>query len=369
MIIGFDGSRVFLSERTGTENYSYQILRALSKVDRKNSYIVYLRPNVVVDEKEWPDKFKFKTIPFPYLWTQVGLSLQTFIDKIDVLFVPAHTIPLIYKPGLKTVVTVHDLGSEYLPHMHQLKQRLYLSFMQKLQLKMANKLIAVSESTKGDLIKRLGIEHGNIEVIYEGLNNLPKPDINILVNILRHYDLVKGEYFIFVGTIQPRKNLERLIKAFKDIPQPFKLVLVGSKGWLSDDIYDLPGKLNIKGRVKFLGRVNDQSLSALYSAAIGLVFPSLFEGFGLPILEAFDHKIPVITSNISSMPEVAGKGAILIDPESIDQIKDAMLRLIKDGGLRKRLVIEGQRQLQKFSWEECARRTLKLIEGANDVKN
>ncbi|MBI2020070.1 glycosyltransferase, partial [Candidatus Daviesbacteria bacterium] len=152
-----DGSRAFIKNKTGTENYSYQILLNLSKIDKKNTYIVYLRPEENTGDN-WPKNFTFKILKWPRLWTQGGLAIQTFLDPIDVLFVPAHTLPIIRKPDLKTVVTVHDLGSEYLPTMHQLKQRLYLSLMQQYQLKGATKLIAVSKATKEDLVKRLEID-------------------------------------------------------------------------------------------------------------------------------------------------------------------------------------------------------------------
>ena len=155
MVIGFDGSRAFSGKRTGTENYSYQLLKALGKIDHRNEYIVYVRPQA--EEGVWPNNFQFKVINFPRLWTQVGLALHTFTDKLNVLFVPSHTLPLIRRPGLKTVVTVHDLGSEYLPDMHQFKQKLYLGFMQKYQLQTASKIIAVSKATKMDLIKKKGI--------------------------------------------------------------------------------------------------------------------------------------------------------------------------------------------------------------------
>src|SRR3990172_9837057 len=134
ILIGFDGSRAFVSGRTGTENYSYHLLKALGEIDKKNTYRVYLRSDLS-GWNSWPKNFEFEVINWPRLWTQTGLAMQTFKDRLDVLFVPAHTLPLVRKPGLKTVVAVHDLGSEYLPSMHQVKQRLYLGFMQKIQLK------------------------------------------------------------------------------------------------------------------------------------------------------------------------------------------------------------------------------------------
>lgn len=353
MTIGFDGSRAFVNERTGTENYSYQLLKALAKIDTQNRYLIYLRPGVKIETK-WPNNFRFQILNFKFLWTQIGLASQTFKDELDVLFVPAHTLPIVLKPGLKTVVTVHDLGSEFLPKTHQLKQRLYLSFMQKAQLRGATHLIAVSYATKDDLVKRIGINSKKITVIYEGYDKeLFKPVKN---------DLLPKTYYLFVGTVQPRKNLERLIRAFKlsDLSNLSHLVIVGSKGWLSDEIYKLPKKLGIEKKVKFLGYVPDENMPALYSGAIALIYPSLFEGFGLPILEAQACGCPVITSNISSMPEVAGKGAILVDPYNIDDIVKGMNK-IKKQETRNKLIKLGFENIKRFSWEKTARETLKVL--------
>ncbi len=363
-IFGFDGSRAFVKDRTGTENYSYQLLKALAKVDHKNQYIVYLRPNVTLnivkgiklypsaspqdDNLRWPKNFEFKTINYPRLWTQVGLARQTFKDKLDVLFVPAHTIPIIKKPGLKTVITVHDLGSEYLPGMHQLKQRLYLGFMQRQQLKNAFKIIAVSNATKDDLVHKIGINSDKVAVVYEGYNS---EEFRVQSSELKKKP---DSYYLFVGTVQPRKNLERIIEAVKILNK--KLLIAGSKGWLSDSIYAKASQ-----NIKFLGRVDDKDLPGLYKGAIALVYPSLFEGFGLPILEAQACGCPVITSNISSMPEVAGKGAILVDPYNVNDIVKAMEQ-INNQDTRNKLIKAGLENVKRFSWEKCAKETLKVLE-------
>ena len=371
MVIGYDGSRAFSLNRTGTENYSYQLLKALAKIDKRNKYLVFVKNRVVTEE--FPDNFHFITINWPKFWTQGGLGIQTFKDSLDLLFVPAHTLPIIRKPGLKTVVTVHDLGSEYLPSMHQLKQRAYLGLMQKYQLKGATKIIAVSNATKKDLVKRVGVDQkkmsklssSKIEVIYEGYDkNLFKP-----VSARGRSSFGRNSlkpYYLFVGTIQPRKNLERLIQAFSRIKTP-SLVIVGQKGWLSEEIYVLPKKLGIEDRVKFLGYVPDEKLPALYSGAIALTFPSLFEGFGLPILEAQACGCPVITSNVSSMPEVAGKGAVYVNPASIEDIIRGMREigpvLPRGRGIREKLIKAGFENIKRFSWEKCAKETLKVLEG------
>ena len=398
MVIGFDGSRAFLKDRTGTENYSFQLLKALakleqssfsSKIDRKNQYVIYVRDTrYEIRDMRWPKNFQFKVLKWPRLWTQIGLAKQTFQDKLDVLFIPAHTSPIIHKPGLKIVVTVHDLGAEYLPKMHQFKQRLYLKYITRYQLRSATKLIAVSYATKDDLVKKVGINPNKVKVIYEGYDkeNFKFPRLAAkraisnfqLSNILKSFDIEKGKYFLFVGTVQPRKNLERLIKAYSmsslddslqalngapRSPSPLetKLVIVGSKGWLSNPIYKLPKKLDIEDRVKFLGRVEDKDLPALYSGAIALTFPSLFEGFGLPILEAQACGCPVLTSNISSMPEVAGKGALYVNPNSLGDIIEGIRRL-QVTGYRLQLIKAGFENVKRFSWEKCARETLGVLE-------
>ena len=417
MVIGFDGSRVFAPDRTGTENYSYQLLKALVEIDKKNKYIVYTRAltrrsKTITGYANFPKNFQFREITWSRFWTQGGLAKQTFKDNLDVLFVPAHTLPVIRRPGLKTVITIHDLGSEYLPSMHQLKQRLYLSYMQKFQLRTATKIIAVSKATKEDLVKKIGIDSKKIRVVYEGYDKKlfrPVKD-NVLVNSLKQYDLQAGGYFLFVGTIQPRKNLERLIKAFAIFLEAARqgtknrsrlhsarlrlvsrrtqpgniddssvrstaphflvtsgfaafpyLVLVGSKGWLADEIYRLPKKLGIEDRVKFSGYVPDEYLPALYSGAAALTFPSLFEGFGLPILEAQACGCPVLTSNTSSMPEVAGYGAIYVDPYSINDIVEGMVK-VQSSKFKVQSVKAGFENIKRFSWERCARETLEVLE-------
>lgn len=352
MVIGFDGSRAFVSKRTGTENYSYQLLKSLTQIDSKNQYIVYLRPGNNPG-KGWPTNFKFSILNFKFLWTQVGLATQTFKDKLDVLFIPAHTSPLFHRPGLKTVVTVHDLGAEYLPQLHQLKQRLYLKWVTNYQLKNATKLIAVSKATKDDLINKIGIKAKKIEVVYEGYD---KDKFKIQSSKFKNNVKAKG-YYLFVGTVQPRKNLARLIKAMEKFPG--RLVIAGGKGWDADSIYSLPKKLGIEDKVKFLGYVPEKDLPGLYFGAQAFVFPSLFEGFGLPILEAQACSCPVLTSNLSSMPEVAGKGAIYVNPYSVESIIEGMKEVVRN---KQKLVKLGLENVKKFSWENCAKETLQVLE-------
>jgi glycosyltransferase involved in cell wall biosynthesis len=367
MIIGVDGSRSFIGKRTGTENYSYQLLKHLAEIDTENRYKVFLRPDNELVQANWPGNFEFKLINFKRLWTQMGLSLETFKTKMDLLFVPSHTLPVVNKPGLKTIMVVHDLGVEYLPSMHQLKQRLYLGWITHHQLQSASHLIAVSMATKNDLIQRLGIPEEKITVVYEGVDkNTYRPVRTETVNSkLKDYNLKKQSYYIYISTIQPRKNLLRLMQAFsiylKKHDKGEQLILIGKKGWLSDEIYQYPKELGLEKRIVFLGYVPTDDVVALLNGAKALVYPSLFEGFGLPILEAYACNCPVLTSNVSSMPEVAGKGAVLVDPENIKEIADG-LEQFNNLEKRQHLIEEGQKQLQKFSWQRCAKETLAVLE-------
>lgn len=394
MNIGFDASRTSVNQRTGTENYSYQLLLNIAQIDHTNNYYIYLRPGSHIKAVQSilsPFKnFKLCILNFKFLWTQFGLAKQTFLDHLDLLFIPSHTLPLIRKPGLKTILTVHDLGAEFLPQTHQFKQRLYLKLITDYQLKSASHLIAVSQATKNDLINKIGIPEKNISVIYEGYNEkLFKHDVKD--SILKQYDLDKIVYFLFVGTIQPRKNLERLIKAYASFIEDSKinspinppsstiknpsstlhhpssnnniplLVLVGGKGWLSDEIYTLPKKLGIEKYVKLLGYVPDENLPTLYSKAQAFVFPSLFEGFGLPLLEAMACGCAIITSNLSSMPEIAGKAALLVNPYDQNEIFQALRDLSTNSPLKEKLIKEGFQQVKKYSWQKCAQETIAVF--------
>ncbi|MBI3486103.1 glycosyltransferase family 4 protein [Candidatus Daviesbacteria bacterium] len=365
MLIGFDGSRAFIKDRTGTENYSYQLLLNLAKIDTENQYLVYIRPGFEIKEN-WPKNFKFKVINYQRLWTQLGLSRQTFIDPLNLLFIPAHTLPIFRKPSLKTVITVHDLGAEYLPQFHQLKQKLYLKWMTHQQLKSATRIIAVSNSTKNDLINKVRLDERKIDVVYEGVDRnifkILKKDV--LVNILKSFDIEFQKYFLFVGTIQPRKNLDQLILSFsefiKDFPD-FKLVIAGSKGWMADEIYKLPNSLGIEDKVKFLGRVSDEELVGLYNGGAALTFISLFEGFGLPILEAFACSCPVLVSSNSSLPEITENAGLVVNLNKKEDILNAMKQIIKESQ-RQRLIRLGSKRLSEFSWEKTAKQTRAVFE-------
>ena len=363
MIIGIDASRISKVTKTGTENYSYQLIKNLSSVDKKNRYVLYFNEIPQFFEISQTN-FSTRYIRSTRLWTQARLAWECLIFPPDVLFVPAHTIPVIRRPTLKTVVTIHDLGAEFLEAYHQFPAKLYLNWSTEYVAKHATHLIAVSNSTKKDLMKTLKVPSNRISVVYEGVDkDIFKLKKSYEIDEVKARYGLPEKYFLYVGTIQPRKNLARVIEAFAQANlKNTKLVLAGEKGWLSDDIYNLPEKLSIENRVKFLGFVPTEDLPALYGGALALVFPSLYEGFGLPILEAFSCRCPVLTSDLGAMAEIAGRATLLVNPKKVDEISIGLKKLSLEPDLRKKLALEGTNRAELFNWEKTAAETLKVFE-------
>ncbi len=359
MKIGIDASRIALEQRTGTENYTYKLIEALKKVDQTNKYILYFNkiPNYFEISQQ---NVSTRVIPMTRLWTQFRLAVECLVRMPDILFVPAHTIPFIRWPKLKTIVTVHDLGAEFLAAYHRFPQKLYLNWSTKYVASNANHIIAVSESTKKDLVKTFKVDPQRISVVPEAVdtNNFYCRGVREVAQVKKELGITKP-YLLFVGTIQPRKNLEKLIEAFSQLQDKnLELILAGRPGWLYEDIYAAPKKFNVAGRVKFLGYVNEDQLPALYSGAEAFVFPSLYEGFGLPLLEAMATGTPVITSKTSCMPETTGGNAILVNPNKTREITQAMAKVLTDKLLRAELTAAGLRWAKQFTWEETAKKTI-----------
>lgn len=378
MVIGIDASRAFIKDRTGTENYSLELIRAILKLPeaKQHKWRLYVKDypiRTVLEELQGLSLkyvLKYVKISWPRLWTQGGLAIETWLRPPDVLFVPAHTLPVLRKPGLKTVVTIHGLEYEFLPEYYQWPQKLWLNKSTEYAVRQADKLIAVSEWTKKQLIERLGAKEEKIKVIYEGIGGRImaakdrqfKPDY--LRQIRHKYGLSK-DYILFVGTIQPRKNLVRLIEAFSKVYKGpsfvTNLVIAGKLGWMYDEILAAPKKFGVEKQVKFIGRVTEADLAAVYQQARLFVYPSLMEGFGLPVLEAMAMGVPVVCSNAGALTEVAGEAALLINPEKVEEITQAMELVLNHEGLAQGLREKGFKRVQQFSWDSAARQTLKTL--------
>jgi glycosyltransferase involved in cell wall biosynthesis len=220
-------------------------------------------------------------------------------------------------------------------------------------------VIAVSESTKRDLVERYGLSPDRIDVVYNGVDASFQPVPADQVNAFRTREGLPERFILFVGTLEPRKNVVRLIEAYARLPEGRPaLVLVGSKGWLYDDIFARVEALSLKEKVRFAGYVSADALPYWYNAAELLAYPSLYEGFGLPPLEAMACGTPVVTSTASSLPEVVGDAALLVDPTDVEALSVAIEKVLSDEDLRRQMQAAGLAQAQHFSWETAARGTL-----------
>ncbi|MBN1219943.1 MAG: glycosyltransferase family 4 protein [Anaerolineae bacterium] len=369
LLIGLDASRAARAHRTGTETYSLELIKALAGLASSQRRLRFYTPHPP-QYPEWPDSPHVETrvIPWPRMWTHLRLAAELRWHPPDVLFVPAHVLPL-YCP-VPAVVTVHDLGYRYYPETHRPFDRWYLDWTTRRHTKMARHIIADSLTTKQDLIDFYGADPDRIEVVYLGQDEhlIPVTDLQKIARTKTKYH-IDGDYLLYLGTLHPRKNLVRLVEAFNTVTNlpglaglsDLKLVIAGKKGWLYNAIFERVQQLGLTGRVVFPGYVENEDKSALLSGALAYVFPSLYEGFGLPVLEAMTCGTPVLTSNISSLPEVAGESALLVDPRHTSAIADGLLQLVTNANLRQQLVEQGYRQVQKFSWKKAAAQVWEIL--------
>lgn len=378
MIIGVDASRAIRTQRTGTERYSLEIIRHLLRLDRALThewrlYTHELPPDLFLDTdapgSQPAPPHRAVALPARRMWTHRSLAQEVMQHPPDVLFVPAHVLPFVWPLGRlpPAVVTIHDLGHRRFPHAHTTGQRLYLELTTRWAVYAARRLIVVSEATGRDLVGFYGAAPEKITVIYEAASSRTTPSPTEIGAVQAACGLLRP-YALYIGSIQPRKNLERLIIAYFRLcargQADWDLVLAGAPGWLSDGIYRCAAQSGLADRIHFTGYLPEADRAALLQGARLFCYPSLLEGFGLPVLEAQLAGIPVMTANNSSLPEVAGDAALLVDPEDIDAIADAMLRLSRDENLRQRLIAAGHENVKRFSWQDAAQKTLAVLEQA-----
>ncbi len=377
MLIGIDASRATAMRRTGTENYSLHLIRELLTVGGAHRFRLYFNSSPPPDLFAPPgmtarSNVELRAIPFPRLWTHLRLAGEMLTRPPDLLFVPAHVLPLVHPR--RSVVTIHDLGYHYYPQAHTSFQNLYLRWSTRHNARAATRILADSEATRQDLVRCYNTPADKIVVVYPGRDEAltPVSDPAILAAVRARYG-IPGPYLLYVGTLHPRKNLCSLITAFASnvySPTPtlhslfsnLSLVLAGQKGWMYDDIFAQVERLDLTDRVLLPGYVPDADLPALLSGALAFVFPSLYEGFGFPVLEAMACGTPVVCSNSSSLPEVVGDAALLVDPQDVADIAGALARIVADEDLRRELVGRGFRQMQRFSWRRCAEQVLAVLE-------
>ncbi len=400
MTIGINAAAAIKQPRTGVEEYAYQLIKHLTMLPeaRQHRFLLYL-PSVVPQggtkdglpgtntrigtndaNKEYFDfplspNFEIKILrwPLPFLWTQIRLAWDLLWHKPDALFVPAHILPL--GAPANSTVAIHGLEYEHFPEYYSLWRRLYLRWSTKQAAKRAKNIIAVSENTKKDLMKLYGVKTEKIEVVHHGIGfchsdpavageeSRPngRPGIRQRSLAALGMTVIKKPYILYLGRLETKKNVQGILEAYKTLKEQYKipheLVLAGARGFG----YERLKAISCKIKAVELGYVDDSAKWQLLSGADIFLFPSFYEGFGLPVLEAQAAGAPVVTSANSCLPEIAGAGALFVNPRNPAQIAEAVKSLIDDNGLRDKLKQSGFENIKRFSWGECAKRTLAVI--------
>lgn len=355
---GFDKDG--LPRRVGSSEFCFQLIKKLSVIDKKNEYVIYLPQDPTSDMPIEQENWKYKIIPSKKLWTIFGLSKSLIKEKnLDLFFSPTHYAPLFVK--CPQVISILDVSYKHFSEMFPKKDLLKLALWGRLSINKARKIVTISESSKNDIINEYKVKPNKVSVVPLGIRdvNVSKMNKN---EFIEKYNL-KNPYVLFVGTLQPRKNIIKLVEAFSKIDNKYlDLVIVGRRGWDFEKILNSPKEFGVSNRVKFLENVTNEDLPLFYKHAEIFVLPSLYEGFGLPILEAMQYGCPVITSSVSSLPEAGGDAALYFDPNDANEIAEKIEKVINNSKLKEEMVKKGHEQVKKFSWEKSANEVLEVFE-------
>ncbi len=362
MIIGVDGNEANVTQRVGVSVYTLKLLEYFrEKANPDRQFRVYLRSPAQSDLPAPHRYFSYQVVKGNHFWIRFFLPFYLNITRnIDLFFSPAH-----YSPALcpvPIITTIHDLSFYYYPNEF-LKQDLYkLKHWTTASVRYSKKIIAVSKTTKKDLLKFYQLPEERINVIYNGFEKKPIKGKSFESNHFKFQ--INHPYLLYVGTLQPRKNILTLINAFaelKHIQPELQLIIVGKRGWLYERVFAEIEQLGVEDSVFVSGFISDQQLAFLYQNAITLVLPSFYEGFGLPILEAMSFNCPVVSSFAASLPEIGGNACLYFDPNSSLDLKDKLTEIIRNHDLRQELIKKGKQRIKEFSWNKCGEETLRLL--------
>ena len=358
-------------ERAGVGHYTYYLVKNLLKIDKTNDYVLFMdhRARGIRDFDQKNVKLKFfkfseykKYLPFYYSHLAIAKDIKQ--EELDVLHAPANVIPMKYNGP--TVLTIHDMAIYKHPSWFPAGQKFSVNVLVPSSIKRAKKVIAVSQSTKKSIVTLMKTDPKKISVVYEAGEKSKQPTNKAINKTLKKFKL--NENYIFsMGTLEVRKNVTRLIKAWEKIclkdPKKmagWQLAIAGGKGYKFADVFKTIKTSKIGHKIRYIGYVSHEEKYALLKQAAVFAFPSLWEGFGLPVLEAMNTGTPVLTSRISSLPEVAGKAAVLVNPNKIDDISKGLEKLLKNKTTRTKYSKLGTTQTKKFTWQKTAQETLKI---------
>ncbi len=363
--IGID-ARPLSYRLTGIGYYLKHLLDAMQAEDTPHRF--YLISNTAIDYRLFGDRWhkvegRMARRLTSTLWVQARVPLLARRLGLDVFWSPRHHLPLLLPPDVGCVVTIHDIVHRRYPETMSRANLMVERLLMKASIRRAGTIITDAAATRRDLGRWYAVAPSRVRVIHPGVPPLSAGgtgDAPPLENL-------PPKYVLFVGTLDPRKNFEGLFSAFEMLaPQRHgvHLVIVGGRGWKNSRFFERLAGSPVRHNVRLTGYLDRRQLAGVYRRAVCLVLPSVYEGFGFPILEAMSAGTPVVTSSVSSMPEVAGGAALLVDPRNTAQIAGAMSSLLHDEKLRRRLIAAGRRRAAAFSWRRCARRTLQTLEEA-----
>jgi len=379
MRIGIDAHAIG-AQQGGNETYIRNLIKSLAEIDGDNRYIIYLANARAA--AQWRDEFtnqytnfsvKLLPPPTPLVRVPVFLAYELFRRPVDVLHVQYTAPPFCRIP---VVATIHDLAFERMPETFTRRGSFQLKLTVRRTAKKAARIVTVSEYSRQDLLSIYKLPPEKVVVTYNGIESCftPRPSFPNEAEEVRGRFGISRDFLLAVGSLQPRKNLVRLIRAYAKLRSEREgftqqLVIVGRKLWLAHEIFDEVKKQRWADDVILTGYVADEDLPSLYRAARAFVYPSLFEGFGLPPLEAMACGTPAVTSGVSSLPEVTGDAALLIDPNDEQALANALIEIVNDERLRAELREKGIAQAKKFTWRDAAEKTLKLYQEAYAVRH
>jgi glycosyltransferase involved in cell wall biosynthesis len=368
MRIGID-SRSVIGKKAGFGQYTDNLLSQLSKIDKENHYTLFFSKNSEIKYPSFDNKV-IRLFRFPELWEQLRLPIEAAAEKIDLLHCPTNPGP-IFAP-CKRVFTLHDVNYMRYPEFsYDKKTQWYWSLFSRAAAKAADLIITISSFSKKEIIELFNVPEEKVEVIYlaagDNFRQIKLGKESEKIDSLRKKYCLPGEFILFVGTVSPRKNLVTLLRAIAKLKKKGikeKLVIVGDSGWKTKELSIIINELNLNKEIIFAGYVSEEELLLFYNLASVFVFPSIYEGFGLPVLEAMKSGCPVVASNNSCLPEIAGKAGLLVDPLDSTAFAEAIEKVLTDSLLRKRMILLGKKRASEFSWKKTAEQTIKAYKRA-----
>lgn len=378
MKIGIDARKILNPEKgeaAGIGHYTYHLIRHLLDLDKVNEYVLFFDYRLAERRlKKFRQKnVRIKYLPFHHYKRYLGLVYSRLLvtatlarENLDVFHFPAGNIPAKYTG--KKVLTVHDLAVWKHPDLFARVERRQARSLSSSALKNVEKIIVVSEATAEDLKVIFKVGPQKIKVIYNGIDKrffiAPKSS-QIKEKRLKYK--IKKDYILYLGQLEPRKNLTRLIQGFSELKkryleENFQLVIAGKSGWLAKEIRHIATETKYSEDIIFTGYIEPDDLTSIFGGAKLFVFPSIYEGFGLPVMEAMASQVPVVLSDTPALKEVAGIAAVFVNPYNISGLAEAMWRVLSNDSLRKALIEKGLKRAEEFSWKKCAQETLKVYE-------